>query len=548
MCGCRWHRTWTRRGTGAISRSSVDWPTVRRSPRRKPSSGRSASRAREMSVRSAMGAGRSQLVRQLLIESLLMSALGGVVGLALSAWGVRLFDLAVANVDKPYWIDFSIDLKVIAFLAGICLLTSMLFGLAPALHSARADLNTVLRDGSRGQTGGARVKRATASLVVVQLALTVILLFGAGLMVQSFQKLRHMDLGIEPENLLTLRVGLPEAKYPESDERLAFQDRLDRALAALPGLDATTVTSHLPLNGAFRWFVEMADSPITDGHDRPRVLGVLVGPDYFDTLGTEPVRGRVFDERDGADGARVVIVNRAFAARYWPEREAIGQQLRLGQDGEGEWLTVVGIAPDVRQRNPNEVEVEPAVYVPYRQQASRFFTIVARSQIKPESLALDIQQAVQAIDADLPVYFVRTMGEVVDEQSYAYRVFSSLLGIFAVIALALSSVGIYAVMTYAVSQRLQEIGVRMAMGANSGKIVWLVLRGGLRQLIVGFLIGVPGAFALGRVLENLIVQTSPNDPATLAVIAGFLAITALAACVVPAMRAVRVDPVAALRD
>ena len=376
---------------------------------------RSSSRAREMSVRSAMGAGRLQLVRQLLIESLLMSGLGGIVGLGLSAWGVRMFDLATASVDKPYWVDFSIDLKVIFFLAAVCVATGVLFGLAPALHAARTDLNTVLRDGGGGQAGGSRVKRATATLVVVQIALTVVLLFGAGLMLKSFQKLRNLDLGIRQDNLLTLRLGLPEAKYPSDEEQIAFQEALSDKLASLPGVESAAVTSHLPIGGSFQWSFELAGEPITDGRARPRAQGLIASPGYFTALGTVPTQGRGFHERDGREGAGAVIVNEAFAAVHWGVGNALGQRLRLGKSGEeGPWLTVVGVAPAIRQGRPTQVEVDPTLYLPYRQAPERFFTILARSrsfsekQGISESLTLDIQKAVQSIDPDLPLYFIGT--------------------------------------------------------------------------------------------------------------------------------------------
>lgn len=509
---------------------------------------RSSSRAREMSVRTAMGAGRGQLVRQLLIESLLLSGLGGLVGLALSFWGVRMFDLATASIDKPYWIDFSIDLKVIAFLATVCVATGICFGLAPALHAARADLQAVLRDGGRGQGGGRRVKRATATLVVVQLALTVALLFGAGLMIKSFQKLRNLDLGIRQDNLLTLRVGLPEVQYPTGEERIAFQDILATNLQGLPGIESVAITSHLPISGSFQWSFERADQPVVDGHERPKVRGLTISPDYFSVLGTAPTKGRAFHAQDGQEGAGTVIVNEAFATAHWGPSNALGQRLRLGEDGEGPWLTVVGVAPAIRQENPNEAEVGPTLYLPYRLDPARFFTLLVRSRTAPQSLTLQVQETVQGIDPDLPVYFVQTMEAYIEQRSWAYRVFGSLFAIFALVALVLSSVGVYAVMTYAVSQRLQEIGVRMAMGAEGGSIVWLVLRGGLGQLLLGFAFGLPAALGLGQVLQGLMIQVSPRDPAILATIAGFLAATGIAACMLPALRAVRVDPVKVLRD
>jgi predicted permease len=507
---------------------------------------RSLARAKEMSIRSALGASRWRVVRQLLIESLLLALTGGAAGLLIAVWGVRWFDAAVSNTGKPYWIDFRMDFTVFGYLAGICLATSILFGLVPAIQVSRIDLSESLKEGGRGSSAGRRAGWLSSFLVVGELALALVLLVGAGLMIRSFLKLYGMGAGIDAENILTMRVNLVDAKYPDAAKRAAFYDRLQPRLAAIPGVESATFTTNLPLGGSYGWRVEIEGSPPVEDDTRPSVNGLIVGPDYFRVFGFRVLRGRAFTETDGLPGKEAVIVNQRFAARYWPNEDALGKRLRIVRDGARPWLTVVGVCQDVRQNDPQRADLDPLMYVPYRQDPARVFALVARAQA-PSTLAPAVRREVRAIDEDLPAYEVMTLREFFIQRRWPFRVFGMLFSAFALIALALSTVGIYGVMAYSVNQRTQEIGVRIAPGASGGSILALVLRRGLGQLAAGLVLGLAGAYGVTRVLQRVLVQVSATDPLTFASLSALLTVVAVLACWIPARRAMRVDPVVALR-
>ena len=508
-------------------------------------------RSRETSIRTALGAGRWRVVRQLLLESLMLSVLGASLDLLLAIGGVRLFDIAVADVGKPYWIDFSMDFTVFAYLGLICVGTAVLFGLVPALQASRTDINDSLKSGGRSSMGGVRSRKLIGGLVVAELGLTLILLVGAGLMMRSFMNLNQIDLGIDAADALTLQLALPEAKYGEVDERLAFQDRVLERMSAIPGIEHVALTSNLPSEGSMQYAMALPDRDLTDAEgELPVVAVVAVTPDYFKALGRDVVRGRGFTAADGIEGAEVAIVNERFAARYWPGEDPIGHQMRLGKDSEQPWVTIVGIAPPIRQRvrqSQEVAEIEPTAFVPFRQESVRGIDIVARSQMGPEPLADAIRTEIRAIDPDLPTYSVQTFEEMIYEEAWPYRVFGSIFGILAVVALVLSSVGIFGVTSYSVSQRTQEIGMRMALGAAARDVLWLVAKQGLKQLSVGLLLGLAGAFAVTRVIGDLMFGVRPTDPFTFIAITVILSLVTLSACFVPARRATQLDPMRALR-
>ncbi|MBI1788197.1 MAG: ABC transporter permease [Acidobacteria bacterium] len=507
---------------------------------------RSVSRAREISIRSALGATRFRVVRQLLMESILLGLLGGALGLLLAIWGVKMFSLAVAGVGKPYWIDFSMDYRVFAYLAVICLATGVLFGLAPALRASRLDLSESLKEGGRGHSGGGRTKYLTGFLVVSELALSLVLLVGAGLMVRSFLKMYGMNSGIDAAQVLTMRLNLAEAKYPTPEARRAFHERLKPRLAAVPGVEGLAVASHLPHRGSFHWPFEIEGRPPAQG-EKPTVSGLVVSPEYFQIIGARLVRGRGLEESDGLPGRIVTIANQRFAAKYWPGEDPLGKRLRLLRDGEQPWLTVVGVCPDIRQNDPQQAELDPLIYVPYRQDPIGSVAILARSRTHAASLTAALRKEVQSVDPDLPVYAVMSLREAFEQQRWGFRVFGTLFAIFALIALALSTVGIYAVMAYAVSRQTPEFGVRLALGASPGHILSLVFRQGLKQLGIGLAVGLAAAFGLTRVLASLLVQVTPTDPVTFVSITLVLSAAGLLATWFPARRAMKVDPVVALR-
>ena len=511
---------------------------------------RSIHRTREIAVRFALGASRARVVRQLLIESTLLACTGGVLGLALTWFGVRLFDSAVSNVNKPYWIVFSIDPWVFAYFAGICVATGVIFGLAPALQVSRANVNATLNEGGRGNAGTVRTRRLASVMVVGELALTLVLLTGAGLMVRSFLKLYALDLGIDSGRLLAMGAELSEEKYPGPEQQRAFFDALRSRLNAVPGVSRAAVVSNVPFGGSSGRVLDIDGRPAPSEERAQRVGTVLVSPEYFETLSLAMRQGRAFTESDGGPGAEVVVVNERFIARFLPGEEALGRRIRLREDRAhaqpAPWLTIVGISPNVRQGDQQSTEPDAVVYEPYRLRPSGAMSILVRADA-PTSVITAVREAVRTVDPDQPVFNVQTMDELLALARWPYRVFGSMFAIFAVIGLVLSSVGIYAVMAYSVTQRTQEIGVRMALGAQPAQISWLVLRSGLWQLGIGLALGLLGGAGVSSLLESIVAQIPPTDPVTFVSITLLLAIVTLTACVIPARRATRLDPLVALR-
>jgi putative ABC transport system permease protein len=510
---------------------------------------RSARRSREIAVRIALGASRARVVRQLLVESTLLAFLGGAVGLALSIVGVRLFDRAVADVGKPYWIQFTMDTTVFAFLVAVCFVTGILFGLAPALQVSRTNLNEILKEGGRSNAGGRRTRWLTSTMVVAEIALTLVLLAGAGLMIRSFFKLYTTDAGVDVSRMLTMRLTLAEKKYPDEAQRQLFYDALLPRLAALPGVAAASFATTPPMAGAdIRTLdIEGRPEPVKPA-GKPEVSTMFVSHGYFDTLALPVRQGREW--QDGTAGLEEVVVNTRFASQYLAGEEAIGKRIRL-VDGDSKkaapWVTIVGIVPDVRQRNVQQMDPDAVAYVPYQLEPPRGIAILLRSHGEPGTLTAAVRAAVQSVDPDQPVFDVRTMTEYLARNRWPYRVFGTLFTIFAIIAVVLSAVGIYAVTAYSVTERTQEIGVRMALGARPAQISWLVLRRGLVQLGIGLALGLAGAMATSPVLQSLLVRMKPVDPLTFSAIVVFLAAVTIVACLVPARRATRLDPLAALR-
>ena len=522
---------------------------------------RSVRRSREVAVRMALGATRWRVVRQLLIESIVLGLFGGILGLALAVVGVRLFDRAVQGVGKPYWIVFSMDYTVFAFLLAVCVVTGVLFGLAPALQVSRTNVNEILKEGGRGNAGGRRARWMTGTMVVLELALTLVLLVGAGLMIRSFLKLYTADYGIRTDNLMTMRMGLPQTKYPSADARRAFYDRLSPRLKGIAGVESVALTTSVPPFGAGTSKVEVEGRPpLKPGEQAPETGQITISPDFFQTVGVQLLRGRAFTETDGAPGSETTIVNEKLAALLFPKEDPMGRRIRFineaprGPQPPGApappaqpWRTIVGICPTLRHTNDRGAEAIAAAYVPLRQDPTGFTIMLVRSRLEPGAVMNAVRREVQAVDPDQPVFTVQTMTDLLNQQTWPYRVFGSLFAIFAFIALVMSAVGLYAVMAYSVTQRTAEIGVRMALGAEGRQVSWLVLKRGLLQAALGLSIGLGGAFFLSKVLRSLLIGISPTDLVTFVVITVILASVAIAACLIPARRATRVDPLVALR-
>jgi putative ABC transport system permease protein len=511
---------------------------------------RSSKRAREVAVRFALGASRARVVRQLLVESTLLACLGGLLGLALSYTGVRLFDAAVADTGKPYWIKFTMDFAVFGFMALVCLLTGVLFGLAPALQVSRTNVNEILKEGGRGNAGGTRARRLTSAMVVTELTLTLVLLTGAGLMIRSFLKLYSMEIGAETTHILKMRTTLSPSRYPTPEKRQQFYDALLTRLGTLPGVTSVATSTNLPLQGGDGRQIEFEGRPAPDAKTGPRAMFLLVSPGYFDALSIPVRRGRLFREQDGTAGSETVVVSEHFAARFFPGEEVLGKRLRNRPDPNRKdpnpWVTIVGVVPTVRQASPQNADPDPVVYQPFRQRTPAGTAILVRAAGSPTTITSMVRQAVQDVDQDQPMFDIRTLDEELAQQQWPYRVFGSMFAIFALIALVLSAVGIYAVTSYGVSQRTSEIGVRMALGAQPKQVSWLILKGGCWQLAIGLTLGLLGGWGVTFVMSSLLVQISPTDPVTFVAISGILSTVTLVACIIPARRATRLDPLQAL--
>jgi len=507
-------------------------------------------RAREIAVRAAMGATRWQIIRQLLVESVLLSSVGGAVGLGLSLLGVHAFDLASRDVGKPYWVLFDMDWRAFAYFAVLSVLSGILFGLVPALRASRVDLNTAMKDGTPG--GGSHRGRLTGALVVLQFALTVVLLAGAGLMVRSFFAAQALNPSVHAESIFTARIQLPEGKgerYEEAETRRQFYEQLLPALRSLPGVTAVAATSNFPGLGADQRDVEIEGRPVIDPKHPSRGSFIVQTPTFLTTISVPILQGRGFEETDGAPGKEVAVVSRAFAAQHWPGESPIGRRFRrLEKDQAREWLTVVGVAADLVQ-DPSEKDSPPVIHVPYRQEPWGWMGLLISTSSDPAALAMPVRQAVQKIDPNLPLFEVRTLTAALDKSRWFLSVFGTMFAVFALTALLMASVGIYAVVAQNTARRTREIGIRMALGATRAQIARLVLSRGLIQLGLGLALGLGGAYGAARLLENVgfLMGVPAQDPVVFAGIIVLLTVIGVAACWLPARRATRIAPTEALR-
>jgi putative ABC transport system permease protein len=515
---------------------------------------KAAGRSAEMSVRVAVGASRWQLVRQLLVESILLALVSGVLGLLLSVAGIRWFDAETRNAGIPYWMVFSMDWRTFAFFLAVCLATGVIFGLAPALHASTTNVHETLKEGGRTGSGGIRARRWTGGLIVAQLALTLVLLAGAGLMLRSFLTMYSMDIGIETSRLVTSGMIIPATKYPGWEDRTRFLQSIDDQFASVADIEAASTATALPFSGGAARQLEVDGRTATPGERLPEVTMLSVGSRYFDTIGVPLIRGRAFTNEDGGPGRQIAIVNQRLVEQHFGGQDPIGRLLRLSQDVRGsekpEWLTVVGLVPNVRQRNNNqEREPDPVAYIPHRQNTTmaRAATVIARTRTDPAQATQLLRQSMMKVDPDQALATPRTMDEALAQQRWLLRVFTTMFGAFAVIALVLAAVGLYAVTAYSVTQQTRDIGMRMILGAKPGQVIWLFLKGSLVQLTIGLTIGLGAAMAAGQLLQSFLVQTGTRDPVTLATIVALLVVVALVACVGPARRATRLDPLHALR-
>jgi putative ABC transport system permease protein len=508
---------------------------------------RAAGRRQEIAVRTALGARRGRLVRQFLTESLLLGLAGGGLGLVLAAWGVEVL-VALSPGNIPRLEEVGLDARVLAFTFGVSALTGVLFGLLPALSASKADVSVSLKEGgSRGSTAGAGARRLRATLVVAEIAITVVLLAGAGLMVRSFMAIQSVDPGFRPERVLTFDFALPAAKYKEDPQIVGFAEQLTARAAALPGVERAALVDALPLSGggSVLAFVIEGRPPLPPEQVQDAQVFVVT-PDYFEVLGIGHVRGERLTERHREGTPDVAVINEAMARRFWPGEDPVGKRLNLGNPENTPWVTVIGIVRDTRHSGLDK-EPYPQMYGPAAQFPRRAMTLVARTSGDPTGLAPALRRELAAIDPDLPLYNVRTMEQVMSDSISRRRFQMVLIAAFAGVGLLLAAVGIYGVISYSVAQRRHEIGVRMALGARAADILKLVVGQGLGLTLAGVGVGLAGAFALTRVLASLLYGVTATDPLTFACVALALLGVALLACLLPARRATKVDPMVALR-
>ena len=511
-------------------------------------------RGREVAVRYSLGATRLRIIRQLLIESLVLSSLGGIIGLALAIVGVDAFGAVVEMSQPPYWVRFTIDLRVLFYIAATCVVAAVLFGLAPALHVSAASQHETLKDGGRGHVGNRRGNRFGSGLVVAELALTIILLCGAGLMLRSFVTLYTLDPRFQVDGLMRMRMQLPPAKYPTPEARAQFFNQLQPRIEALAGITGSALTTGVPPLTEGEWRFEIDGRPPVDAERQPFVETVTVTPSYFDVLGVPMARGRGFSATDGAPGSETAIISQVMADRHFSGEDPIGRRIRFAPRGTGAdepaqpWRTIVGVSSPFMQGSTDEAFRSSVVYLPFRQQPPRTASLIIRSALPPNDVMAAVRSAVQSIDSDQPVFTIETLTKVIEFERLFHSLFASVFGILAAIAMTLSAVGIYSVMAYAVTQRTQEIGVRMAVGAQRHHVSWLFLKRCLVQLALGLAIGLPGALALGQIVSFQLVDIEPSDPITMVSISLAVVAVAMASCVIPVRNAARVDPVIALRS
>ncbi len=511
---------------------------------------RASAREREIAVRQALGVGRGRLVRQLLTESLILGLCGGIGGLCVSYFALRVL-IALSATSFPRVAETHMDVGVLVFTLVISVITGILFGLAPAFHSSRSTAHEVLKEGGRSASAGSGSSRLRSALVVAEIALSLTLLAGSGLLIRSFLRLQQVDTGFRPDGVLTMRISLPDDKYSKPEQtRVFFRDLLD-GVRKLPGVDGAGGVTGLPLSGV-GWSgtatIDTQSVPIRD--TTPEVDQRPVLPGYFEAMGISLVRGRYFDQRDTPSSAPVAIIDETLAQTYWPNQDPIGKRIKTGgRESRAAWRSVVGVVRHVRYRtleSPSRTEF----YWPYDQTP---FTLNSMSLAihtggDPLRLSTPVQQLVRSLDPDQPVYRIRTMQELVSESMARRRLSMFLLGIFAALALVLAAVGIYGVVSYSVAQRWHEVGIRMALGARSLDVIRLVLAQSLVPVFGGIVAGAAGSLMLTRFLKSLLFEVKIADPATYALVALILGIVALAASFIPAYRASTVDPVNALRE
>jgi putative ABC transport system permease protein len=509
---------------------------------------RATARYKEIAVRAALGADRRRVIRQLLTESLLLSLGGGVLGLLLAWWGAEGLVKLIPE-DVPRLAEINIDHWVFGFTLLISVVTGVVFGLAPALQASKIELTEAMKEGSRSAGGGGGRGRLRGALVVAEIAIALVVLIGAGLLLQTFRRLQQVDLGFDTHNILTATVELPDARYPKPEQATAFYQALLDRVKAMPGVEAVSAIVPQPLSGDTMMISFDIEGRNIPKGERPVSHFRSISLDYFSVMKIPLLVGRAFTERDDAHSPGVVIVNETLAKRHFPNENPIGKHVKPGIALEGEpvWREIVGVVKDVKHRQSLGRDSEPEYYLPHAQMPINSMNLVVRTTNEPRSLARSLQHEVQSLDRDIPVFRIKTLEQYLGVAVAQPKFNALLLSLFAGLALLLTAIGLYGVMSYSVVQRAQEIGIRVALGARTGDVLMMVLRQGLKLTALGLLIGLAAAYTLTRYMQSLLFGVKPADPLTFAAIALLLIAVALLACWVPARRATKVDPLKALR-
>ena len=509
---------------------------------------RAAGRSREIAIRTAIGAGRGRIVRQLMTEAVLLALMGGLVAVPLTWWGLHLIDLAIpAENPLPYYIRWSLDVPTLAYTAGVSVLTGLLFGLAPALQASRGSLHDALKDGARGVGGSAGKSRVRNALVVAEVALSLVLLVGASLFVRSFMALQHAQIGYDTTPILTMRLYLPGPRYDSTLAKAQGVNEILARVAALPGVEAATISNLLPFDGGGAADGVVIEGTAVDPGKEPALRWTGVGGEWFRTVGVALVTGRDFTTAEVRDSAAVAVINQPMATKFWPAGDPIGRRFRLASDRGHTWIQVIGVSPDIRTAQGGREAPDPWAYLPYRFLPVRNHALMVRVKGPPSALTAGVRGAIRAVDPAIPVFKVNTLERVRQLNFWQFGLFGMMFGVFGAIALFLAAIGVYGVISYGVSQRTRELGVRVALGAQQGDVIGLVVKQGMALAGIGIGVGLLGAFGVTRVVSSLLNGVSPTDPVSFGGVTLFLAAVALVASVIPARRASGVDPIVALR-